>query len=92
MTTLIINDLVITEELDRKSMAAVRGGIKQMAVPSWLPSFDKFATNFSFDASQSLGQSQSVVNNNGNNAAFVSGIASTLTPPQSGANGIGFGI
>lgn len=90
MTTLVINDLAMTEELDRTAMAAVRGGTKQMAVPSWYPSFDKSATNFSFDASQLLGQTQNVINNNGNNVAFASGISSTVKPTQTGANTINF--
>ncbi|RZI40027.1 hypothetical protein EGT07_25570 [Herbaspirillum sp. HC18] len=92
MTTLIIKDLAMTEELDRNAMAAVRGGTKHIAAPSWLPSFDKFATNFAFDASQMLGQTQNVANNNGNNVAFASGISSTVTPTQTGVNTINFGI
>ncbi|GAB3554722.1 hypothetical protein GCM10027343_43000 [Noviherbaspirillum agri] len=90
MTTLIINDLAMNAELDSKAMAAVRGGYQKMAMPGWYPSFEKSTSTFSFDASQLLGQTQNVVNNNGNNVAFASGIASTVNPHQSGNNTINF--
>jgi hypothetical protein len=45
-------------------------------------------SSFSLDASQVLGQSQNVVNNNGNNVAFASGISSTVNPTQTGSNNI----
>lgn len=88
MTTLMIKDLSLTEELGSKAMAAVRGG---KGVPGWMPFFGTFMPefkNFSFDAAQTVGQSQNVVNNNGSNAAFVGGIGSTVNPPQAGDNGI----
>lgn len=88
MTILMIKDLPLTEELGRKAMDAVHGG---KGVPGWMPFYGAFMPefkNFSFDAAQMVGQSQSVVNNNGNNAAFVGGIGSTLVPPQAGDNGI----
>ncbi|WP_420473669.1 hypothetical protein [Noviherbaspirillum sp. ST9] len=88
MTTLTIKDLRLTEELDGKTMSAVRGGY---GLPGWAPLFGmpKFDfKKFSIDASQTIGQSQNVVNNNGNNAAFVGGIGSTVSPPQAGDNGL----
>ncbi|WP_206047003.1 hypothetical protein, partial [Noviherbaspirillum denitrificans] len=47
-------------------------------------------SSFSFDATQQIGQSQNVVNNNGNNVAFASGISSTVNPTQSANNNINF--
>jgi hypothetical protein len=92
MTTLLINDLARTEELDRASMACVHGGTgmpKDMSA-YWLPSYSVSKSEFSFDASQLIGQTQNVVNNNGNNVAFASGITSTVNPTQSADNHIHF--
>jgi hypothetical protein len=89
MTTLMMKDLPTSKELDRDAMSVIRGGY---GLPGWAPLFGmpKFDFNkFSFEASQTVGQSQNVVNNNGNNAAFVGGIGSTVSPPQAGDNGIG---
>jgi hypothetical protein len=47
-------------------------------------------TSVSFDASQSIGQSQNVLNNNGNNVAFAHGITSTVNPTQTANNNINF--
>lgn len=92
MTTLIIQDLPVSEDLDAKRMSAVRGGMHKLSLPYGFPGYGNYApTNVSFDASQMLGQTQNVVNNNGNNAAFVSGITSTVNPTQTGANTIRFG-
>ena len=55
-----------------------------------MPKSPAAPSNFSFDASQMIGQSQNVVNNNGNNAAFVSGITSTVSPIQQANNNINF--
>jgi hypothetical protein len=88
MTILMINDLPNAADLDRQAMSAVRGG---QGVPSWMSSYgltQPAFTNFSFDASQMLGQTQNVMNNNGNNVAFASGISSTVNPTQTGSNNI----
>lgn len=100
MTTLHIKDLAAATELDRADMAAVTGGCNYGKQPSWTPSYcvpdygmpspKSHPTSFSFDASQSIGQSQNVVNNNGNNVAFASGISSTVNPTQSANNSINF--
>jgi hypothetical protein len=101
MTTLLIKDLASATELDRAEMAAVTGGCTYYKQPScWTPSYctpgyempspKGHPTSFSFDASQSIGQSQNVVNNNGNNVAFASGISSTVNPTQSANNNINF--
>jgi hypothetical protein len=99
MTTLMIKDLSVTAELDRSAMASVRGGTSKgyermpyYSMPDcWTPpSYGGSPTSFSFDATQSIGQSQNVLNNNGNNAAFVSGITSTVNPTQTANNNINF--
>ena len=88
MTTLMIKDLARTEELDRSAMTNVKGGTLYFP---WLPVYSSHEENLSFSAVQSIGQVQNVINNNGNNVAFASGITSTVTPVQSANNNINFG-
>jgi len=98
--TLMIKDLAIASDLDRASMASVRGGYAKGAPAYCMPSFctpswgqpTSYAPEqkFSFDASQMIGQSQNVMNNNGNNVAFAHGITSTVNPTQSANNNINF--
>jgi hypothetical protein len=91
MLTLTIRDLPTAASLDRSTMRTVRGGSHRLAAGSWsaMPSLPGLPANqYTFDVAQMLGQSQNVVNNNGNNVAFSSGIASTVMPVQSGANTI----
>ena len=98
--TLIIKDLAIASDLDRAAMASVRGGYYKGAPAYSMPSFNgpdwkmpaSYApeTKFSFDASQMIGQSQNVMNNNGNNVAFAHGITSTVNPTQTANNNINF--
>ena len=98
MTTLLIKDLAIASDLDRSAMASVSGGYYKAPgsyMPSVsLPTYDKsgygYSTDFKFDASQAIGQSQNVLNNNGNNVAFVDGISSTVNPTQTADNSINF--
>lgn len=90
MTTLLINDLSITEELDGKAMAAVRGGMYKGMPSNWGALFDISKSSFNFDATQQLGQSQNTTVNNGNNVAFSSGITANVNPSQSGSNKIDF--
>ena len=101
MTTLLIKDLATATELDRADMASITGGTGYYKQPScWTPSYcmpdygmpapKGHPTSFSFDASQSIGQVQNVVNNNGNNVAFAHGITSTVNPTQSANNNINF--
>ena len=101
MTTLMIKDLPIASDLDRTAMASVRGGyykglpascLPSYCAPDWgMPtSYGAPKSEFSFDASQMIGQSQNVVNNNGNNVAFAHGITSTVNPTQSANNNINF--
>jgi hypothetical protein len=91
MTTLMIKDLAVTEELDRSAMSAVRGGTYEgLFLPYGFPYYSHYESNSSFAALQSIGQSQTTINNNGNNAAFVSGITSTVNPTQTANNNINF--
>lgn len=87
MTSLTIKDLAITEELDAKALAAVHGGTSK-GVPAYWAALYGGSTNFSFDATQMLSQTQNVLNNNGNNVAFASGISSAVNPTQTGSNNI----
>ncbi|HZW21652.1 hypothetical protein [Noviherbaspirillum sp.] len=100
-TTLLIKDLAVATELDRAEMASVSGGSCYYKQPScWTPTYcvpdygmpapKAHPSSVSIDAAQSIGQSQNVVNNNGNNAAFVCGITSTVNPTQSANNNINF--
>ncbi|RZI42835.1 hypothetical protein EGT07_12710 [Herbaspirillum sp. HC18] len=100
MTTLMIKDLALAADLDGAAMSAVRGGCYKGYTPSYctpsypmpeykMPSYGS-PTELNVNASQLIGQSQSVVNNNGNNVAFASGITSTVNPTQSAHNDIKF--
>ena len=93
--TLMIKDLALASDLDRSAMASVRGGYYKGAPAYCLPSFYTPSLpvahgDFKFDASQMIGQSQNVMNNNGNNVAFAHGITSTVNPTQSANNNINF--
>ncbi|RJF96047.1 hypothetical protein [Noviherbaspirillum saxi] len=90
MTTLIITDLSVTEQLDARAMTAVRGGMYKGVYPFWSPLVSVSKNDFQFEADQALGQSQNTMVNNGNNVAFASGITSTVKPHQHGANTINF--
>ncbi|NEX62784.1 hypothetical protein [Noviherbaspirillum galbum] len=96
MQALNIKDLSATTELDAKAMSAVRGGMGYSSglTPFAMPSFGSLslsASEFNVGAVQSLGQSQNTLVNNGNNAAFVSGITSCVNPTQNGSNNIHIG-
>jgi hypothetical protein len=86
MSTLNIKDLQASLTLDQGDLAKVRGGYAGYVLPGW--PVGGYGQDFSLEASQSLMQGQSVVNNNGNNAAFVCGITSTVNPTQHGSNNI----
>lgn len=98
MTTLILKDLSVTTELDARELSAVRGGSRGLYGdmgnfgPTYGgPSLSYSQNDLNFNAAQSLGQCQNTQVNNGNNAAFVCGINSTVTPTQCGHNNINFG-
>jgi hypothetical protein len=55
----------------------------------WMSSsYDLSKHDNSLTASQSIAQNQEVFNSNGNNAAFVHGISSTVKPTQTASNNI----
>ena len=63
MNSLMIKDLAVTEELDSRAMSAVRGGT------FYFPGYSVSKTDFTFNTQQLIGQTQNVVNENGNNVA-----------------------
>jgi len=63
----------------------VRGGTVFLPV---LPVFSAVKIDSTFNASQLIGQTQNVVNMNGNNAAFVDGIRSHVDSTQNATNNI----
>jgi hypothetical protein len=91
MKSLTIEDLAHSEQLDRSSMAAVRGGMnvamqsKQMypMTPSSSPSFDS-----SLHATQDLRQIQQVLSETGDGSAFLDGINASNKTSQFGQNNI----
>jgi hypothetical protein len=89
MKTLTITDLSVAADLDAKTMSAVRGGTGFSN--AFGPRFSFSQNEFNVGAAQSLGQQQNTLVNNGNNAAFVCGIASTVNPVQNGHNNISIG-
>ncbi|PQV54123.1 hypothetical protein [Paraburkholderia sp. BL21I4N1] len=89
MNTLTIKDLSITAQLDSKAMSAVRGGYGYPSSSYF--SFDPvYAPNNSktVDATQLINTSMSIQNANGNNAAFVAGVTTTINPHVSASNNI----
>jgi hypothetical protein len=87
MTTLTIKDLAVTEELNAQALAAVGGGTAAGVPAYWIALYGG-PTDVSIGANQALGQTQNVLNNNGNNVAFASCITSNVNPSQTGSNNI----
>ncbi|KQQ97184.1 hypothetical protein [Massilia sp. Leaf139] len=79
MNTLTITDLARSEQLDRPTMAAVRGGWK-VAAASYTTAYSygdlKLAGSYdsSITATQNLAQMQDVVTATANGPAFVKGV------------------
>ncbi|SAL31348.1 hypothetical protein [Caballeronia humi] len=80
MNSLMIKDLAVTEELDSRAMSAVRGGT------FYFPGYSVSKTDFTFNTQQLIGQTQNVVNENGNNVAFATDIDSKVKPIQKANN------
>ena len=89
MKSLMIKDLEVAKELDGRAMSAVRGGTLGFLPVLPYPSM-QVTDMTSFSASQLIGQSNNIVNNTGNDAAFVSNIHSTVNPSQKANNTINF--
>jgi hypothetical protein len=81
MKTLIIKDLPIAEQLDRRAMSAVRGGMGY-----FVPSFDFSKTSLSFNTQQMVQQEQNTSSQNGVNVAFASDIDAKVKPVQTASN------
>jgi len=92
MSKLMIADLSVAQELDRREMSAVRGGNLGIGGlwPTYYPTPSVKVDNTSFTAEQVIGQTNSIVSNTGNDAAFVSGISSSVNPKQTAHNTINF--
>jgi hypothetical protein len=91
MNTLMIKDLSITEQLDSKAMSAVRGGYGFGYPSSSYFNFTPvYAPNNSktVDATQLISTTMNIQNANGNNAAFVAGVTTTIDPHVSSSNNI----
>ncbi|SIO48417.1 hypothetical protein [Paraburkholderia phenazinium] len=90
MNTLMISDLADTDELDRKTMRAVRGGLAASGLTSLFPSLSqfKFGNGITIGASQLINQGLNIDNVNGMDTAFATGMSSTITPHQSANNSI----
>ena len=80
MKTLTINDLPMTEELNRDAMAEVRGGVMYGFAPYYWGGYDASTKNYSFDVMQQINQGESVQTNVGNNVAVLGGFASPSVP------------
>ena len=89
MHTLTITDLARIEQLDRPTMAAVRGGWK-MGSPAYGYGDVKFGGSFdsSITATQNLAQMQEVVTATANGSAFVNGVHVDSDVDQRGENKI----
>jgi hypothetical protein len=89
MKTLTIIDLPRTEQLDRPTMAAVRGGWK-LGSPAYVPGDVKLAGTFdsSISATQNMGQMQEVLTATANGAAFVDCVTVDSHVSQDGDNKI----
>ena len=89
MHTLTITDLARSEQLDRPTMAAVRGGWKMGAS---MPSYGDFtfggAVDSSITATQNLAHMQEVMTATANGSAFVEGVDVHSNVGQHGDNKI----
>ncbi|MFL9868212.1 hypothetical protein PQR67_28880 [Paraburkholderia fungorum] len=94
MNTLMIKDLSTTAQLDSKVMSAVRGGLGlgygYPSSSSFLNFSPVYAPNNSkaVDATQLINTTMNIQNANGNNAAFVAGVTTTIDPHVSSSNNI----
>ncbi|MFD1561548.1 hypothetical protein ACFSHT_38860 [Paraburkholderia silviterrae] len=90
MSKLMIADLSVAQELDRREMSAVRGGNLGGLWPVYYPTPSVKVNTTNFSAEQLIGQTNNIVNETGNDVAFASGIHSTVNPVQTAKNTINF--
>jgi hypothetical protein len=82
MNTIMIKDLSVTEELDSRALAAVRGGVTSL----FPPGYGIVQSELSFAPQQIIGQSQNTMNYTGTDVAFSKLISSTVKPTQIAGN------
>ena len=90
MSKLMIADLSVAHELDRREMSAVRGGTLGGLWPVYYPTPSVKIDNTSFSAQQLIGQTNDIVSNTGNDVAFVTGLHSSVNPVQTAHNTINY--
>jgi hypothetical protein len=90
MSKLMIADLSVSHELDRREMSAVRGGSLGGLWPVYYPTPSVNVSTTNFSAQQLIGQTNTIENNTGNDVAFASGIHSSVNPVQTAHNSINF--
>ncbi|MEM5315125.1 hypothetical protein [Paraburkholderia sp. JHI869] len=88
MSKLMIADLSVAQELDRREMSAVRGGLGLW--PVYYPTPSVKVDNTNFTAEQLIGQTNTILNNTGNDVALVNNIHSAVNPVQTANNTIHF--
>jgi hypothetical protein len=95
MKRLTIKDLPVNEELDRRAMAAVRGGNALLA-PGFLSGMNLSSIALSFAPQQFITQTQTTLTENGSNIAFADGLAAraNVAPKQDAKNiaNVNFGV
>jgi hypothetical protein len=91
MNTLRISDLAATEELDRQTMRAMRGGMTTGYIMPAMPQFP-FAfpslSQLTISPTQLISQTLNIENAVGTNSAFDTGMGGKVTPHQSANNSI----
>ncbi|HEY4351445.1 MAG TPA: hypothetical protein VGN31_09465 [Paraburkholderia sp.] len=86
MKSLTIKDLAMAEQLDSKSMQAVRGGY--IGFPYYPDLSLKFDNSKTVNAQQLVNQSQDVSNISNNGNAFAKKFDTTITPTMTGKNNV----
>lgn len=85
MNTLIIKDLAVTEDLDKRAMSAVRGGSSSDFPMS---NMLLFGAGEPVNPTQLIHQYMNISSMNGNNVAFSNDIHTNIAPRQSASNNI----
>lgn len=85
MSIISISDLPSAEDLDEAKLSSIRGGCALCSIGWGMPKVPGEQSKVSFDAAQSMSQSQGTTVNNGNTAAFV-GMPSSVAAPATLVN------
>lgn len=89
MSILSISDLPSAQDIGDAELSSIRGGCGLCSLGWGLPKVFGEQPKLSFDAAQSMSQSQGTTVNNGNNAAFV-GMPSPVAAPATLVNTIAY--